>query len=177
MHQQVAICVYLVLSKYNLLTGSYHVIGLAYKFLMTLLQPSGLWEDLLHTKVYEEQTKNHLDTGSFWGFQNDFYSLTQNLGGCFLVKLMSLIKNGKQLSSQRFWKYLQQVNLQACHQFLRIAVWWFSVRLVCYQLTWVKDLTKLYLLLQHLTIKCFKSSSSCCLQLHQGEGKATANAV
>ena len=31
-----AICVYRVLSKYNLLTDSYHVIGLAYKFLLTL---------------------------------------------------------------------------------------------------------------------------------------------
>ena len=31
-----AICVYRVLSKYNLLTGSYHVIGLASKFLLTL---------------------------------------------------------------------------------------------------------------------------------------------
>ena len=31
-----AICVYHVLSKYNLMTASYHVIGLAYKFLLTL---------------------------------------------------------------------------------------------------------------------------------------------
>lgn len=31
-----AICVYHILSKYNLLTDAYHVIGLAYKFLLTL---------------------------------------------------------------------------------------------------------------------------------------------
>ncbi|XP_051992935.1 uncharacterized protein LOC127651233 isoform X2 [Xyrauchen texanus] len=31
-----AICVYLILAQYNLLTNSYHVIGLAYKFLLTL---------------------------------------------------------------------------------------------------------------------------------------------
>ncbi|CAL8325858.1 unnamed protein product [Gadus morhua 'NCC'] len=43
-----------------------------------------------------------------------------------------------------------RVNLQACHQFLRMT---------------------------RLAIKRFKSSSGCCLQLHQGEGKATANAV
>ena len=31
-----AICVCLVLAQYNLLTDAYHVIGLAYKFLLTL---------------------------------------------------------------------------------------------------------------------------------------------
>ena len=31
-----AICVHLILSQYNLLTDAYHVIGLAYKFLLTL---------------------------------------------------------------------------------------------------------------------------------------------
>src|SRR4029434_8211849 len=31
-----AICVQLILSQYNLLTDAYHVIGLAYKFLLTL---------------------------------------------------------------------------------------------------------------------------------------------
>lgn len=31
-----AICVYIILAQYNLLTSSYHVLGLAYKFLLTL---------------------------------------------------------------------------------------------------------------------------------------------
>ena len=30
------VCVHLILSQYNLLTDTYHVIGLAYKFLLTL---------------------------------------------------------------------------------------------------------------------------------------------
>ena len=30
------VCVHLILSQYNLLTDAYHVIGLAYKFLLTL---------------------------------------------------------------------------------------------------------------------------------------------
>ena len=31
-----AMCCYLILSRYNLLTDAYHVIGLGYKFLLTL---------------------------------------------------------------------------------------------------------------------------------------------
>jgi len=38
-----AICVYLVLAQYNLLTDAYHVIGLAYKFLLTLSTTSTKW--------------------------------------------------------------------------------------------------------------------------------------
>lgn len=46
-----AICVSLILSQYNLLTDAYHIIGLAYKFLLTISITDRLWEKLLNTEI------------------------------------------------------------------------------------------------------------------------------
>src|SRR4029434_4855018 len=54
-----AICVHLILSQYNLLTDAYHVIGLAYKFLLTLSIAQVACERSFSTLKLKTKTKKN----------------------------------------------------------------------------------------------------------------------
>ncbi|CDQ90049.1 unnamed protein product, partial [Oncorhynchus mykiss] len=53
------ICCYLLLSQYNLLTDAYHIIGLGYKFLLTLSIPQVACEWTFYTQKF---VNNHRRT-------------------------------------------------------------------------------------------------------------------
>src|SRR4029434_6355168 len=54
-----AICAHLILSQYNLLTDAYHVIGLAYKFLLTLSITQVACERSFSTLKLKTKTKKN----------------------------------------------------------------------------------------------------------------------